>query len=87
MQKREIDGCLERWWFSLSLNEREAAMRRPAADPMPEWMVITLQGAGVPGVVETPVDEQLIVPPWFALPETVNAFLGFQLRERMPRSA
>ena len=87
MQQREIDASLERWWFSRSLLEREAAMRRPTADPMPEWMVITLQSAGVPGIVETAVDERRIVPPWFALPETVNAFLSGKRRERMPRSA
>ncbi len=87
MQEREIDTSLERWWFSLSRQEREAALRRPRGDPMPEWMVITLQSAGVPGIVETPVDEQRIVPPWFDVPETVNAFLSGKRRQRMPRSA
>ncbi|MEY2582083.1 MAG: hypothetical protein QOE09_1932 [Ilumatobacteraceae bacterium] len=87
MGENELGTSLELWWSNLDWRQRGAAMRRPAADPMPEWMVGTLRAARVPGLVETPINEELIVGPWFALPATVNGFLAFQRRQRMPRSA
>jgi hypothetical protein len=86
MHDREWDASLDAWWSSLKLRQQETAMTRPASWPMPRWMVRTLKEAGVPGVVETPVDSE-VVGPWFALPASVNEFLSFQRAHRMSRSA
>ena len=79
-------ASLEGWWSNLKWRQQEAAMARPASYPMPEWMVLSLKKAGI-GISETRVDTLLIVPPWYALPQTVDEFLGYQRRQRMPLSA
>jgi len=61
---------LDHWWGELSDNQRRQAFSLAPHNPMPPWMVRSLQKAEISGLVERP-GEPADMPPWIPMPGQV----------------
>lgn len=61
---------LNQWWGELSDVHRNEAFRLAPHNPMPTWMVHSLEKAEISGLVERP-GEPADMPPWIPMPDHV----------------
>jgi glutamate/tyrosine decarboxylase-like PLP-dependent enzyme len=61
---------LDHWWDALSDAQRRQAFSLAPHNPMPTWMVASLQKAEVSGLVARPGEPEYM-PAWIAMPEHV----------------
>ena len=61
---------LDDWWGKLSDAHRREAFSLAPHNPMPTWMVSSLQNAEISGLVARPGEPEFM-PPWIAMPDQV----------------